>query len=272
VTLDADAWTRLCEDFNVVAGAGWMIMQADSVAHVMPAMIVCGFEVDHVIGDPPYDPKTHNGARNAAASKSKTRTTGRDGERPNMLPIDFEPLEAGDVARIVSSWMTVARRWCIGFCALEMLGEYRDAAGERWIRAGVFHRTDSTPQFSGDRPGQGCEGVPIWHRNGRKRWNGGGMPASWSFPIERNDRVHPTQKPIGLMMKLVEQFTDPGDVVLDPFCGSGTTGIACLRLGRRFIGIERDPKYAALARERLSAESAGGLSLTAARAGQVSLL
>lgn len=253
-------------------GRRWRVLCADSVADVLPFLVDGRHEVDHAIGDPPYDPKTHNGARNAAESKSTTRTTGRDGERPNMLPIDFAPLENGDVFRIVTSWMSIARRWCVGFCALEMLGEYRDAAGEQWIRAGVFHRTDSTPQFSGDRPGQGCEGVPIWHRKGRKRWNGGGLPASWSFPIERLDREHPTQKPIGLMMKLVEQFTDPDDLVLDPFCGSGTTGVACLRLGRRFVGVERDPKYARLARERLAAEEAGGLSLRASRAGQVSLL
>ena len=86
-----------------------------------------------------------------------------------------------------------------------------------------------------------------------------------------NARVHETQKPESLMLELVELFTDPGDIVLDPFCGSGTTGVACLRLGRRFIGIEKDAKYAAVARERLTAESQG-LSLRDARAGQLSLL
>ena len=109
------------------------------------------------------------------------------------------------------------------------------------------------------------------HRPGRKRWNGGGSRAFWSFCVEHEDRVHPTQKPLALMLRLVEQFTDPGDVVLDPFCGSGTTGVACLRLGRRFVGVERDERYAALARERLLAESSG-LTLRAARAGQVALL
>jgi len=59
-------------------------------------------------------------------------------------------------------------------------------------------------------------------------------------------------------------------VVLDPFAGSGTTGVACLRLGRRFIGIERDPKYIEVARERLAAEESGS-TLQAARAGQVPL-
>jgi len=73
------------------------------------------------------------------------------------------------------------------------------------------------------------------------------------------------------MLELVEAFTDPDEIVLDPFAGSGTTGVACLRLGRRFIGIERDEKYAAAATERLAAESKG-LDLRAARAGQLSLL
>ena len=72
------------------------------------------------------------------------------------------------------------------------------------------------------------------------------------------------------MLELVELFTDPGDLVLDPFCGSGTTGVACLRLGRRFIGIEKDAKYAAIARERLEAET-NGLSLRDARAGQIGM-
>lgn len=90
-------------------------------------------------------------------------------------------------------------------------------------------------------------------------------------PRSDKDRTHPTQKPISLMLWCIEQATKPGDVVLDPFCGSGTTGVACLRLGRRFIGIEREPKYAAIARERLAAESQG-LTLRDARAGQLSLL
>lgn len=88
------------------------------------------------------------------------------------------------------------------------------------------------------------------------RWNGGGLPGRCGptpCPIEtdRNAtgaRVHTTQKPLELMLELVELFTDPGDLVLDPFCGSGTTGVACVRLGRRFIGIEKDATYAAVAR------------------------
>jgi DNA modification methylase len=81
---------------------------------------------------------------------------------------------------------------------------------------------------------------------------------------------HPVPKPIGWMMWLVSLVTSPNDIVIDPFCGSGTTGVAALRLGRRFIGIEKNARYAAIARERLAAESQGS-TLQAARAGQVSL-
>ncbi len=72
------------------------------------------------------------------------------------------------------------------------------------------------------------------------------------------------------MMDLVQDFTEPGDLVLDPFCGSGTTGVACLRLGRRFIGIEKDPKWANVARERMQA-AASDSNRDALLAGQLAL-
>ena len=67
-----------------------------------------------------------------------------------------------------------------------------------------------------------------------------------SFPF------HPTQKPVELMAYLIRKVTQPGDTVLDPFMGSGTTGVACAQLGRDFIGIEIDPNYVAIAKKRLS--------------------
>jgi len=65
-------------------------------------------------------------------------------------------------------------------------------------------------------------------------------------------RVHPTQKPLTLMKRIILDYTRPGDLILDPFMGSGTTGVACLQTGRRFIGIEIDPNYYALAQRRIA--------------------
>ena len=87
------------------------------------------------------------------------------------------------------------------------------------------------------------------------------MRSDWEFPIcggpERlkkdGTKVHPTQKPEALLYRVLLACTKPGDVVLDPFFGTGTTGAVAKRLGRRWIGIEREPDYCAAARQRIEA-------------------
>ena len=63
--------------------------------------------------------------------------------------------------------------------------------------------------------------------------------------------MHPTQKPVALMEYLIKTYTNPGETVLDNCMGSGTTGVACVNTGRNFIGIERDPGYFAIAKNRI---------------------
>ena len=82
---------------------------------------------------------------------------------------------------------------------------------------------------------------------------------------------HPCPKPVGWMTWLVEQPSRHGDLILDPFCGSGTTGVACMQTGRRFIGIELDPGYADIARRRI-AEAADTLWTPEPKAQQGTLL
>jgi adenine-specific DNA-methyltransferase len=72
----------------------------------------------------------------------------------------------------------------------------------------------------------------------------------WRFDIER-ETVHPTQKPQSLMRHIVKVSSRPGDTVLDPFAGSGSTGVSCANLGRSFVGIEQDPTYFDIACERI---------------------
>jgi DNA modification methylase len=173
----------------------------------------------------------------------------------------------------------LASRWVVAFCQIEAVAAWRasfETGGLQWVRGGVWRKPDGAPQFTGDRPGQGFECLAIAHPFGRKRWNGGGKHAVWTFGLEHahgksGKNEHATTKPSRLMLALVSDFTDPGETILDPFAGSGTIGVACLRLGRRFIGIEKDPRYFALACERLRAEESGS-TLQAARAGQMPLL
>jgi DNA modification methylase len=68
---------------------------------------------------------------------------------------------------------------------------------------------------------------------------------------DTRERVHPTQKPIALMEWCILMATNPGDTILDPFMGSGTTGVACVQTGRNFIGIEIDPAYFKIAERRI---------------------
>jgi site-specific DNA-methyltransferase (adenine-specific) len=73
------------------------------------------------------------------------------------------------------------------------------------------------------------------------------------FPSDKQrSKLHPTQKPLGLMRYLVATYTNPGDIVLDNTMGSGTTGVACAELGRRFIGIDIDPVEFEKARKRIT--------------------
>lgn len=217
---------------------------------------------DHIITDPPYTQAVSEGSRSVWDGKVSGRT------------VEFDGLPDGFIADLVPEMLRVAKRWVLSFCALEQLGEYRAAAGgggsEKgcYVRGGIFRKPNAVPQLSGDRPAQAAEGLAIMHRKGRKRWNGGGAHGWWTATPTRERYGHPTPKPVSLMMELVEQFTDPGETILDPFCGSGTTGVACLRLGRVFHGVELAPHYVELARDRLKAE-ASGHRLKDARAGQL---
>ena len=75
----------------------------------------------------------------------------------------------------------------------------------------------------------------------------------WNGMIKQRpeERFHPTQKPLSLMTWVLLNYTNPGDTILDPFMGSGTTGVACVQTGRNFIGIEIDPTYYAIAERRI---------------------
>lgn len=78
-----------------------------------------------------------------------------------------------------------------------------------------------------------------------------GYPRSVHECPSESGTEHPTQKPVALMEYLIKTYTNPGDTVLDNCMGSGTTGVACMNLGRSFIGIEKDPNYFDIAQRRI---------------------
>jgi DNA modification methylase len=202
--------------------------------------------VDHVITDPPYSERVHKG-------KGSERRS--DGGKIEALA--FGHLAARTRVALAREFVRVARRWIVVFCDEESVFLWKcalDRAGAEWCVKGTWVKVGAMPRMDGSRPAYGTEGISIAHslpKKGRTRWNGGGRVAVYSFPVNGDTRSHPTQKPLGLMEALVRDFTDPDDLICDPFAGSGTTGVAAKRLGRRFIGWERDAKYAAIATKRI---------------------
>jgi site-specific DNA-methyltransferase (adenine-specific) len=201
--------------------------------------------VDAVVTDPPYGKKTHAGARSMS----------KGGSRRGHNRIDFASTTAGMIRS--SLGMIQPRRWCVSFIdwrhALSL--EQEPPKGLEFVRLGIWSKLNPMPQLTGDRPATGWEAVAIFHAPGKKRWNGKGGPAMWFHGTSRfgyfGPSNHPTEKPLGLIEKILGQFTDEGEMIADPFMGSGTTAVACLNTGRKFIGIELDKKYFDIAVNRI---------------------
>lgn len=96
-------------------------------------------------------------------------------------------------------------------------------------------------------------GVTKYDRNrlSAKEWSEWGSRGVWGFPSVRTNDEHEAMFPLELPYRVIRLFTDPGDTVLDPFMGSGTTALAAIKCGRKYIGIDRERKYVALAREKI---------------------
>lgn len=199
---------------------------------------------DAVITDPPYSEHVQG----AGKLLSGTSTRAISEVDAGFTPIGDRSFTIPDVVRFAD----VAKRWALFNCDLESLGAYREANTPRWVRSGIYIKARAMPQLSGDRPGNRCEGIAIFHNEGRKRWNGKGTSAFWFVnPENRKATKHPTGKPLILALRLVDLFTDPGELVFDPFCGSGAYGIACALLGRRYVGIDINSEHVQTACARL---------------------
>lgn len=258
---------------QLLNGRRWVVLEHDS--RILYDALDDG-SIDHVITDPPYEAEAHTKQRRIMLSKSqrqvsKFKATSRDGRAAiTGVAIEFPPMTEEDRDLCGREWARITRRWILAFCQIEAIAAWRSSlvkGGATWKRGAIWVKPDGQPQLTGDRPGMGFESIAIAHAKtkGRSRWNGGGRHGVFIHNTAR-ESLHPTTKPLSLMMEMVALFTEPDDIVFDPYCGSGSTGAACIRLGRRFIGIEGDLKFAALATERLDAEAQGSTIQDARRA------
>ena len=192
----------------------------------------------------------------------------------------FPDLAAYDA--FTRAWLTECRRvlrkdgtiWVMGaYHNVFRLGVALQDLGFWILNDVIWRKANPMPNFRGRRFTNAHETL-IWAAHGQEskyRFNYAAMKAlnddvqmrsDWFIPLctggerlrdENGDKLHPTQKPEALLHRVILSCTQPGEVVLDPFLGSGTTAAVAKRLGRRFIGIEREERYARGARARLAA-------------------
>lgn len=249
----------------IATGEGWTLHLGDCIEGMRA---LADDSVDHVITDPPYSQHTHDkqwaskaltdGKQRGKVSKKGRAyaavSSGFDG-------LNFAHITAEQAAGCAKEWARISRRWVLVFTDLEGIEMWRSvltSAGLDYVRTCIWDKVDGAPQFTGDRPAAGAEAIVVAHRPGKKHWNGGGRRNVFRYEVngQRGDKPHPTTKPLPLMLDLVELFTDSGDLVLDPFAGSGSTGVAARMLGRKFIGFELSADYHAIAARKIAGDEA----------------
>jgi len=243
------------------------ILVGDCVAEMaaLPAA-----SVDLVFADPPYNLQLRNELKRP--DDSRVDAVDDDWDK-------FASFEAYDA--FTRAWLIACRRVMKPSATLWVIGSYHNIfrvgailqdLGFWILNDVVWRKTNPMPNFRGRRftnahetliwavrdPGKGYtfnyEALKAANEDVQVR-------SDWSIPLCTGDerlkdsegrKVHPTQKPEALLARVLLSSSRPGDVVLDPFHGTGTTGAVATRLGRRFIGIERDAAYAAAAEARIS--------------------
>ena len=228
--------------------------------------------VDLVFADPPYNLQLSRELHRP----DQSRVDGVDDEWDRFA--DFASYDA-----FTRAWLGACRRvlkpngtlWVIGsYHNIFRVGAILQDLGFWVLNDIVWRKTNPMPNFRGRRFANAHETL-IWaspsadakaytfNYDALKVFNDDlQMRSDWLLPICTGEerlkdaagaKVHPTQKPEALLYRVLLATTKPGDVVLDPFFGTGTTGAVAKRLGRHFIGIERDRDYIAAARRRIDA-------------------
>ena len=227
--------------------------------------------VDLVFADPPYNLQL-----------------GGDLLRPDNSKVDavddawdqFESFAAYDA--FTRAWMAECRRvlkddgtlWVIGsYHNIFRVGVALQDLGFWLLNDIIWRKSNPMPNFKGNRFTNAHETL-IWaaKSKGARRYTFNydamkmandelQMRSDWTLPLctgeerlkdDTGAKAHPTQKPEALLHRVIMASSKPGDVILDPFFGTGTTGAAARKLGRRFIGLERDPAYVELAKARIA--------------------
>lgn len=197
--------------------------------------------VDLILADPPYGISRELNCKN-----KRLGTTAK-------LNFNF-----GEWDKFNREWFEIAvkktRGWIISFCAKKDIGIYWDILEKNGfvaIDTLVWQKPDPLPLNAKSRFLNAWEAIVVGKRPSAY-WGSTYTHNIFKYQAPKGkERIHPTQKPLRLIRDLIKLTTKKGDVVLDPFMGSGTTAVACKNLGRHYIGFEIDKKYCKQAIKRV---------------------
>lgn len=206
--------------------------------------------IDFIFTDPPYNLTDYSTGNIKLKNRSDIKNDIADWDK------GFDPISLKDeFLRVLKPTGNI-----FTFCSYNLIGRWHEIFDPLFdtFQFFIWHKTNPVPKFYSAGFLNSCEMIACMWNKGHT-WNFKGQNKMHNFfesPICcGNERLktpgHPTQKPIGLLKHIIEIASNRKDVILDPFMGVGSTGVAALQLGRKFIGIEMDDTYFEAARCRL---------------------
>ena len=200
-------------------------------------------KVDAVITDPPYSERCHTGHDEGAHDA-------RDGA--NRSGLGYTALTLVEMQTLAGAYVAATNGWVVWMTDSDLAVAIRTALEEGGLCAFAplpyFHPGRSV-RLAGDGPSSWTDWIVVARTKAVRKW--GTLPGGYVAGPGWNDKARMGGKPTALMEALVRDYSRPGDTVLDSHMGAGTTGVACMRTGRKFIGCEIDPDAFALSCRRI---------------------
>ena len=190
-------------------------------------------KVDAVITDPPYSARCHSGHDEGAHEA-------RDGSIRSGL--GYAALTLEDVAHFARAYVEASVGWVVWMTDSDLAVPVRTALEGGGLCAFAplpFFHPGRSVRLAGDGPSSWTDWIVVARTKAVRKW--GTLPGGYVAGPGWNDKARMGGKPTALMEALVTDYSRPGDLVLDSHMGAGTTGVACMRTGRRFIGCEVEP-------------------------------
>ncbi len=200
-------------------------------------------KVDSVITDPPYSDRCHAG-HDSSAKDARDGATRLALGYAALSPVDVKVL-AGEFARLCAGWIV----WMTDSDLAHVVRQAMERNDRTTFAPLPFYQSGRSVRMSGDGPCSWTDWIVVSRTKAQLKW--GTLPGGYVAGPGWNDKARMGGKPTLLMDALVSDYSRFGDLILDSHMGAGTTGVACVRHGRRFIGCEIDPEAFDIACRRI---------------------